>query len=153
MTRFAQKLPLLALLLSAAALPALAASSASSAASDSVSTSVGSISTSFQKSSNSSSKGTDVAEGEYRVVEVAAVAERPGTVRLTLQALADPTAQGEVLLLVPVQAAEQGHIAAGQVVTARQRAFGVEFASAQTPFFLVLHDEVYRELHTQAVSL
>ena len=81
----------------AAAWPCLAASSTSSAVSDSVGTSVGSLSGSIQRSSDSS-RTTTVADGDYRVVEVAAVAERPGQLRLTLQPVADPAgAAGGVL--------------------------------------------------------
>ena len=78
------------LLLSAVALPALAASSAASSASDSVSASSDSASNSVKKSSNSSSGTKEIANGDYRITDVAAVAERPGAVRLTLQALATP---------------------------------------------------------------
>ena len=49
------------------------ASSASSAASESI----GSLSDSLRGSSNSSDK-KKVAEGDYRIIEVAAIAEKPG---------------------------------------------------------------------------
>ncbi len=136
-----------------AALPALAASSTSSAVSDSVSVSVGSVSTSFEKSSNSSSRGRAVAEGEYRVIELAAAEQRPGLLRLKLQALDRAGAEGELLLYLPPPAAERGALATGQRVMARTRPYGVEFASEQGPFFLVLEDAWHRELQTRPVTL
>ena len=46
-------------------------------------------------------------------------------------------------------------MAAGQIVAARQRPYGVEFAKGDTgkAFFLVLHDAWYRELQSNAVVL
>lgn len=153
MTRHSKSLAPLALLLSVLALPAMAGSSASSASSDSVSTSVGSISTSFEKSSDSSSKGDKVAEGEYRIIEVAVAEQRPGAMRLKLQAVDQPGAAGEFFLYLPRQALDQGRLAEGQLVTARHRPYGIEFAKSETPFFLVLQDGWYRELHNKVVTL
>lgn len=148
-------LALATLLTAAAALPALAASSTSSAVSDSVGTSVGSSSTSIQKSSDSST-GKDekrVAAGDYRIVDVTDAADRSGALRLKLQALAD--GGGEFFLVLPQAAFDQGHLATGQVVTARQRDYGLEFVATQAAqtFFLVLDDERHRELQTTAVRL
>jgi hypothetical protein len=143
----------------ACALPAHAASSTSSAVSDSASTSVGSLSDSIKKSSNSSSNDKDVAEGDYKIIEVAALADRPGMLRMTLQAMADAPANAPAEtafeLVVPQQAFDQGRLAVGQVVTARHHDYGVEFASAATKqaFFLVLEDAWYRDLQTHAVVL
>ncbi len=134
--------------------PALAASSASSAVSDSIATSVGSSSTSIQKSSDSSSSKDDkVAEGDYKIVEVAAAPARPGTVRLKLQPVAGKA--GEFFLFMPQEAFEQSHLAPGHVVTAKPRAYGLQFtyADSQKAFFLVLDDEQHRELQTKVVSL
>jgi hypothetical protein len=93
--------------------------------------------------------------GDYRVVEVTTLAERPGTLRLTLQALADPSADGEFQLFVPQQALERSPLAQGQIVTARERSYGIEFSVAATKeaFFLVLADDWYRELQSNAVVL
>jgi hypothetical protein len=136
-------------------MPALAASSAASSASDSVSTSVGSISGSIQKSSNSSSANNGVAEGDYRIIDVAAVAERPGTVRMKLQAVVDGSADGEFFLYLPQAVADQAHLAPGGIVTARQRPYGIEFADGQTQraFYLVLGEDWYRELQANVVTL
>lgn len=137
------------------ALPALAASSATSSASDSSATSVGSSSGSVEKSSASSSKATGVAQGDYKIIELAAAPQRPGALRIKLQALADPGADGEIFLTLPQQAFEQGSLALGDTVTARPRPYGTEFASGVTghAFFLVLTDAWYRELQSNAVVL
>jgi hypothetical protein len=136
---------------------AMAASSASSAVSDSFATSVGSISTSIQKSSDSSSSKDDkVAEGDYRIIEIAAAPARAGMVRLKLQAVAAEAGKaGEFFLYMPQEAFEQSHLAAGHVVTARPRAYGLQFtrAASEDAFFLVLDDERHRELQTRPVQL
>ena len=150
------KLPLLAAaaLLGALCLPALAASSASSASSDSASTSVGSVSNSFGQSSDSSSKGKDVAAGDYKVIEIAAAPQRPGIARLRLQA-ANGGAGGEFFLYLPQQTAQQSQLASGDTVTARERPYGLEFAKGPggEAFFLVMDDAWYRELKTRVVTL
>ncbi|MBW8832047.1 MAG: hypothetical protein JF606_22050 [Burkholderiales bacterium] len=155
MTRINRCLAAFALLFCVSALPALAASSAASSASESITTSVGSISDSIQKSSTSSTNTTAAIEGDYNVVEVAALPEQPGTMRMKLQAVADQGSDGEFFLYLPQKAVEQGELALGQVVTARQRPYGVEFSNAQTrkAFFLALTDDWYRELQTNAVVL
>ncbi len=131
----------------------LAASSASSASSEGSSASVGSVSTSFEKSSDSSSKGDKVAAGDYKVIQMADAADRPGVLRVTLQATAD--AANTFVLLLPQAAAAQGQVALGAVIQARPREFGLEFAAGapRQPFYLVLHDAAYRELRTQVVTL
>ena len=156
MSRLSQVLISLALLgLSAA--PALAASSASSASSDGASTSVGSSSTSIEKSSDSSSKTTKVAEGDYRVVAVADATAQPGKLRVTLQPVgaSNASSDGEFYLYLPPQAAQQGRIVAGAVVTAKQREYGLEFAAGapRQAFFLVLNDEWVQELQTRVVKI
>ncbi len=155
MTNIEKYLASCALLFWAAAMPSMAASSAASSASDSIGTSVGSISGSVEKSSGSSSKTTDVAEGDYRIIDLAAVPERPGIIRMKLRALADQGAEGEFFLSLPQEAVDRSGLAQGHIVTARQRPYGVEFASGQTrqAFFLVLSDDWYRELQTKAVAL
>jgi hypothetical protein len=158
MTHLKHRLAAVALLLGACALttlPTMAASSASSAASDSVTTSVGSLSGSIENSSTSSSKDNKVADGDYRIIDMAAAADRPGMVRMKLQALAGRGADGEFFLYLPQKVADQTHLAQGGIVTARQKPYGVEFADGQTrqAFFLVLADEWYKELQTTAVVL
>jgi hypothetical protein len=71
-------------------------------------------------------------------------------VRLTLQG------EGETLFLyVPQETVRLGGLATGQVVAARQRTFGVEFAAGEPrrAFFLALRDGWLPELQTRAVTL
>jgi hypothetical protein len=130
-----------------------ASSSASSASSEGSSASVGSLSTSLEKSSDSSSKGDKVAAGDYKVIQMADATDRPGVLRVTLQATAD--ASNTFVLLLPQAAATQGQVALGAVIQARPREFGLEFAAGtpRQPFYLVLHDAAYRELRTQVVTI
>ncbi len=129
-----------------------------SSASSLASQSVGSSSTSIEKSSDSSSGGKKVAQGQYQIIDMAAVAEQPGMMRLHLQA-ATPGATKEVFLLVPRQAAERGQLAAGQIIEAQDRPYGLAFATventavASAPFFLVLDDQWHRELNSRPVVL
>lgn len=158
MTRTPSLLCAAALLALTGAGPALAASSASSASSDSITASVGSVSTSFGKSSDSSSTTTTAAKGDYKIVALATVPERQGTLRVKLQALAEGNAEAEFYLYLPVAVAEQARLAEGGIVTARQRPYGTEFAydadgQQRQAFFLVLADDWYRELQTRAVQL
>jgi hypothetical protein len=86
---------------------------------------------------------------------VAEAPARAGTVRLKLHAVAEAGKEGEFFLYMPQEAFEQSRLAQGSVVTARARAYGLEFANAkaQKPFFLVLADEWFRELQTKIVRL
>ena len=144
-----------ALALATATVPVGAASTSSVSISDSVATSIGSLSTSVKKSSDSSSGDDKVAEGDYRVIEVAEAPARADTVRLKLHAVAADAKQGEFFLYMPKEAYDQSRLGQGSVVTARARAYGLEFANAraQKPFFLVLADEWFRELQTKIVRL
>jgi len=148
--------PIAALLLVALAMPAMSASSTSSAASDSASSTASSTSDSLKKSSESSTKTNTAAAGDYEVMAVTAAAERPGTLRLTLQAVADRSAEGEYFLYVPQQTVDRSELAAGQTVTARARPYGLEFAkggAAGQAFFLVLNDDWAADLPSHAISL
>jgi hypothetical protein len=146
------------MLISAAAMPCQAASSAASSASDSVAASVGSVSGSLKTSSGSSTKGDGVAAGDYKIIDVAAAPEQPGMVRLRLQAQAQAEASvvpEDFFLYLPQHALDQSRLALGQQVTARPRAYGVEFSNSQTKqaFYLVLADEWFRELDSKPVLL
>lgn len=149
-------LPLAAVIAMAfACVPAQAdpTSSASSLASQSV----GSSSTSIEKSSDSSSGDKKVAQGQYQVIDIAAIAEQPGMMRVHLQA-ASPGATQDVFLLIPRQAADRGQLVAGQIVEAQDRPYGLAFAAventvAAAPFFLVLDDQWHRELSSRPVVL
>lgn len=147
-----------AVLLSSAALPTMAGSLAgSSAAGGSSASSAGSASSekSSEGSSNSSSKTNTVAEGPYKIIDVAALPDRPGTLRVTLQALAEPGAGGELFLDVPQSIFEQHGLAAGQTIVAKERPYGTEFAHADTrqAFFLLMSDAWTRELAPHPVVL
>jgi hypothetical protein len=143
-----------ALLLCAASTPCIADSFASSASSAG-SASSGSVSDSLQGSSNSSKGDDKVAEGDYRVVEVAEAPGRPGMLQLRMQSAARPGDAGQLQLTLPAQALAGRPLAAGDVVSARHRPYGIEFAhaAAREAFFLVLADDWQRELAPRAVSL
>lgn len=140
---------------------ASSASSASSAASESI----GSSSTSLEKSSTSSSTNNQVAQGTYTVIETVAVADNPALLQLQLQQRED--ASNKLMLKVPRETIERAQIQTGSLVDVAHRPYGLAFstasdsaasASASTsveakPFFLVLHDDWYKELHTRPVTL
>ena len=156
MNHFKTPIASLVLLLCAVAPPAMSTSSTASSASDSASSAASSGSESLKKSSNGSSKATTaVTSGDYEVIDVAAVPERPGTVRMRLQAVADRSAESEFFLYLPQQIFDNSQLGAGQVIAARQRPYGLEFAKSDTrkAFFLVLDDAWYRDLPSHAVVL
>ncbi|MBI5716073.1 MAG: hypothetical protein HZC37_00090 [Burkholderiales bacterium] len=164
----------------------LADTLASSAISNSFSASVGSVSTSFNASSDASSPDRPLRTGEYRVMQIVAAPGREGYARLTLRAQA-PQASGapqaaagangangangagandagtndasDVHLFLPQDTVAQATLAEGQVISARERPYGLELAKAAAPdqapqaFFLVLADERFRELRTRPVTL
>lgn len=147
-------LPALALVLGAVSLPSLAASTAASSASNVASSTASSASDSLGKSSTSSSPGHDVADGDYRVIDMADAADRPGVVRLTLQGVA-AAGKTEFELFLPKATLVQAQLDTGALVRTRQRPYGIEFAhpDAREPFFLVMRDEWYRELASNPVTL
>lgn len=131
-------------------------SSASSASSEAGSASLGSVSNSFEASSGSSTGGKTVAAGDYQVQEVAESPNRPDTLRLKLQAVPGTGAAGEFFLHLPRTTVERHGVAHGQVVSARSRPYGVEFAlAAPEPqaFFLLVDDGWHRELRTTPVTI
>jgi hypothetical protein len=133
-----------------AALPCRADSFASSASSAG-SASVGSLSDSIRTSSGSSTK--NVAEGDYRIIEVAA-AERADTLRLKMRPVAQAGDDAAVMYLdVPRPALGDRASPVGDIVGVRQRPYGYEFAWADTrvAFFLVLAADWQRELEPQPV--
>lgn len=142
-----------AVLLAAACAAPVYAESFASSASSAGSASSGSLSNSIQGSSNSSSPNKTVADGEYRIDGIAAVAHKPGFVRLQLQDVA--RADNSFFLDLPEPTAGQAALAVGERVSARNRPYGIEFAKApqREAFFLVLADDWYRELPSHPVSL
>ncbi|MEP6502835.1 MAG: hypothetical protein ABJD97_05875 [Betaproteobacteria bacterium] len=156
MSQFKKSLATLALLACAAPLSCLAESSVTSVVSDSVSRSSGSISDSITGSSKSSSPDNKQVKGDYKVIDMAAVTERPGMVQLHLQKVAAAAGAGDdVFLMLPRAAADQGHVAKDAVVTALQRPYGIEFASGQphAAFFLALADDYVRDMKMAPVAL
>lgn len=143
-----------AALLAALSAPAIAGTLAASSAAGGSSASSASLG-SVDKSSDSSTKKMAEINGAYRVVDVTPVLERPGTVRMKLQAVAGAKDDDVVMLYVPQKVVDSNGIAQGKVVTAQQRPYGVEFAHGDTKkaFFLLLADDWHRELSSNPVSL
>ncbi len=141
----------LVLAMGLAPLPGLAASSAASSASESLTTSVGSVSNSI----TGSSKTAVAAAGDYQLIQVAAADNRPGVLQLTLRPVGGQDAAGDIVLSLPQKAFDNSGLAQGDTVAARERAYGLEFANAQTraAFFLVMSDASYRELASHPVVL
>ena len=134
---------------------AFASDSSTSSASSAGSASSGSVSDSIGGSSDASSPDKEkVAQGEYRVVNVAAAPDRPGKVRLTLQGT-EPAATREFVLFVPEQALATRPVAAGDHVFTQVRPYGFEFAHADTrqAFFLALKDDWQQDLGMRVVQL
>lgn len=108
----------LVLSLGAVCLPAHASSTAASSAVDSASSTASSASDSLGKSSTSSSPGNDVADGDYRVIDLADAADRPGVVRLTLQGVTVP-GQPQFELFLPKTTLAQAQLGTGALVRTR----------------------------------
>ena len=155
MRHLTKSLATLALLACTAPLTCLAASSAASSVSDSLTQSSASISDSLTDSSHSSSPNNKQALGDYKVIEMAEVADRPGYVELHLQPVATNKVGEEVYLRLPRTAAEQGHVGTGAIVTALQRPYGIEFAANEprAAFFLALADDYVRDMKLTPVTL
>ena len=145
----------LALLACTAPLTCRAESSVTSVLSDSISRASGSISDSITGSSHSSSPDNKQAQGDYKVIDVADVAGKPGMVELHLRAVAADAAVAELYLRLPREAAAQGRVAKDAIVTALQRPYGIEFAANQprAAFFLALADDVARDMKMAPVTL
>jgi type IV secretory pathway TrbL component len=128
------------------------AESFASSASSAGSASSGSVSDSLSGSSNSSHGDRKVADGEYRIIQIAATPDRAGRTRVTMQA-DDP--QQRIVLDLPQATFDQQGLAAGDVMYAHNRVYGVEFGRGDTrqPFYLVLADEWYGELASRPVGI
>ena len=154
MTLTSIRLACISLACIAMAAPCLADSVASSASSAG-SASSASLSDSIDRSSDSSRRDKQVAEGDYRIVEVAAVADRPGMLQLKMRPTAAQGEAREFTLDLPQPTFEHQGLAPGAIVSARHRAYGLEFARVDTyePFFLVLADDWQHQLESHAVTL
>jgi hypothetical protein len=141
-----------------AAVPAFAldlASSTASSASSAGSASLGSASDSLRSSGQSSAGPRKMAQGEYRITEMAEDAERPGQLRLTLQASADERAEAAWHLRLPRAVAEREGLASGRLVRAAHQPYGIAFTRADQPkpFFLVLAEDWQREIPARPVGV
>jgi hypothetical protein len=146
------------LALAAALTPCGASTNATSSASSAASESADSASSSVEKSSDSSSSsGKKVAAGDYKVIHMAMLPERPGMWRLNLQAITGAGGKQDGFFLYLPQAVidKTPLLAVGGVVTARARPYGLELAHGdrQEAFFLVLDDDWHRDLQTRALAL
>jgi hypothetical protein len=142
------------LAMSLAPLTGMAASSTASSASESLTTSVGSVSNSLTGVSGSS-KTAVAAAGDYQLIQVAAAENRPGMLQLTLRPVGGQGTAEDIVLSLPQKAFDNSGLVQGDTVAARGRAYGIEFANAQTrsAFFLVMSDASYRELASHPVAL
>jgi len=151
------RLATIALLAGAFAAPScFAESSIASLASDSLSRSSASISDSIKGSSHASSPDNKQVQGNYKMTEVTEMAAHPDLLQLRLQPVAaNAGADGEILLTLPRGAAADGRVALDTVVTAKQRPYGIEFASDRTnaAFFLALADDWARDLKAAPLTL
>jgi hypothetical protein len=150
MTFFASRFACALLAGIVAALPSVADSFASSASSAG-SASVGSLSDSLRSSSG---KSTDkVAEGDYRIIEVAQATGREGFTRVAMQS--DSDAQQRIVLELPQATFAKERLGLGDLVHAQQRTYGTAFARGDTreAFYLVLADDWYGGLAARPVSL
>jgi len=143
----------------ATALPAVAdtVGSAASSASSAGSASIASLSDSVQGSSRSSAGERQVAQGDYRVASVTALADGTARLDVRLEQLAEPAGEA-VSLRVPREALRQRAIAPGDIVHVRHRPYGLEFArtadtGTREPFLLALTDTWQRELSSRALGL
>jgi hypothetical protein len=141
-----------------ATLPCRAESFASSASSAGSAAS-GSVSDSLHASSESSTGRKEAANGDYRVIGVAELPQRAGVLRLKLRAVRPRDNDlAELALDVPRDALARRALAEGDLVSARARPYGIEFAygdgeRANQAFFLVLADDWQRELAPRVVEL
>lgn len=123
------------------------ASSAGSASSASISDSLSASSDSSSDSDNDSSDSDNeqVANGDYRIMEVAEVADRPAMRRLTLEA---DDAPRRFQLDLPTDILKQERLQRGDRVHVQQRVYGLEFAHSDNreAFYLVLSDDWHDEL-------
>lgn len=128
------------------------ASSAASSASSAGSASLRGSSDSISGSSDSSRDDRPaVANGDYRVAAVAEVRGRPGFLRLTMEPLVTTAEARGFQLDLPARALGERRLVPGDVISAQQRPYGLEFARGRQreAFFLVLADDWHRDLETR----
>ena len=96
-----------------------------------------------------------MAAGDYQLIQVAEITDRPGMLRMKLARLEGGATDREVEVALPRDAFEKGLLDIGAVVAVREKAYGLELANGRTQqtFFLVLTDEWFRELGVKPVVL
>jgi len=121
--------------------------------SDSISATVGGISTASSTVGKSSAKLLNLAEGDYKVVEVAQ-AQEAGKLRLTLHPLDETQAAEGFYLYVAAADVEEAQVRQGDIVSAKQRPYGVAmFGQGKAdPFALVLNDGWRKQILPEAIS-
>lgn len=128
------------------------ADSFASSASSAGSASSGSVSDSLHGSSKSSTRDDKVADGDYRIIDVADAPERTGFVRVAMQA---DGPQQRIELELPRAVFAKQRLDRGDLVHAQRRVYGYEFSRGDTreAFFLVMADDWYGELTARPLSL
>ena len=123
--------------------------------SDSISASVEGISTSVGQISKSSSKAANLAEGEYRIIDVAEAADRPDRARLTLRAVGKDDAEEDFYLFMPKQEFARAQLQAGQTLAARNRPYGAAIFKQDLgePIAVLLKDDWRSNLQPTPVTL
>jgi hypothetical protein len=128
-----------------------------SLASSAGSASSGSVSGSLRSASRSSFDGDQVADGDYRIVEIAQAAGRDGFAQVALQRddPQRPERPQRIVLELPQATFDLQRLAPGDRVHAQPRAYGVAFSRTDTrqAFYLVLADDWYGELAARPVGL
>lgn len=126
------------------------AESFASSASSAGSASSGSISDSLSDSSNSSTNQDKVANGDYRIVDIAQTPDRTAFMRVTMQT---EDLKQRIVLDLPAEVLNKQAIGEGDFIHAQRRVYGFEFSRRDTKeaFYLVLADNWHNELATRRV--
>jgi hypothetical protein len=131
-----------------------AVASSSISVSDSISGSIGSLSDSVRGSSRSSSNAVNLADGGYKITDIAAADDHPGKMRLALQADGD-SRDKDIYLYVPRDDYMRADLSIGQEIMATRQPYGVAFSlgDVKQPFVVVLADDWVSDLRSNALSL
>lgn len=122
--------------------------------SDSIFASVEGISNSVSTVSKSASKATNLAEGDYRVVEVAEMHDEAMRVRLALRPVEEGAGEG-VYLYMRSEEFARSNVREGQLVSAKLRPYGVAIfgKGGAEPFALVLNEQMSPQIRPVPVTL
>lgn len=96
-----------------------------------------------------------VAEGDYKVVDVAQAQDASGRMRLTLQPVASVDDQDDIYLYVQGDQYARVHPRLGDIVSAKMRPYGAAFfmQGKGDPFVLVFRDGWSDQIQAQPVTL